>query len=235
MRPRTDPLKLPYLCVSESRVEHWMNLLCLNVTDMPVWPFLQPGWFIKLQTLGWNFTTSTDIKTAVSFHYFFQCCLFLMNSLALTQLLFTESESLHDSRKNWFSQNKNYKIYFCFCASTCGIYVVMVEATVAKGWNAAVVITYTFKHTNFDAPLSGLKTWVHFLQEIMADLGIRAGDKVVLVWAQPSTPTALKQYAEELGAVVGPGGRVAVENMERLLLCEFAWSFLFNTCSDLTS
>lgn len=52
----------------------------------------------------------------------------------------------------------------------------------------------------------------------MADLGIRAGDKVVLVWAQPSTPTALKQYAEELGAVVGPDGRVAVENMDRLLL-----------------
>lgn len=55
----------------------------------------------------------------------------------------------------------------------------------------------------------------------MADLGIRAGDHVVLVWAQPSTPTALKQYAEELGAVVGPDGRVAVENMDRLLLCEF--------------
>lgn len=55
----------------------------------------------------------------------------------------------------------------------------------------------------------------------MADLGIRAGDKVVLVWVQPSTPIALKQYVEELGAVVGPYGRVAVENMERLLLCEF--------------
>lgn len=34
----------------------------------------------------------------------------------------------------------------------------MEEATAAKGWNAAVVITYTFKHTNFDAALSGIKT-----------------------------------------------------------------------------
>lgn len=55
----------------------------------------------------------------------------------------------------------------------------------------------------------------------MADLGIRAGDKVLLVWARPSTPAALKQRAEELGAAVGGDGRVAVENMERLLLCEF--------------
>lgn len=55
----------------------------------------------------------------------------------------------------------------------------------------------------------------------MADLGIRAGDKVVLVWAQLSTPMALKQYAEALGAVVGPYGRVAVENMDMLLLCKF--------------
>ncbi|XP_068578651.1 anamorsin [Cebidichthys violaceus] len=52
----------------------------------------------------------------------------------------------------------------------------------------------------------------------MAQLGIRTGDAVLLVWAQPSAPAALKQYAEELGAVVGAGGQVSVENMERLLL-----------------
>ena len=54
----------------------------------------------------------------------------------------------------------------------------------------------------------------------MENFGIKAGDKVLMVWTQPSAPAALKQYAEELGAIVGAGGKVSVENMERLLLCE---------------
>ncbi|XP_068169540.1 anamorsin [Antennarius striatus] len=52
----------------------------------------------------------------------------------------------------------------------------------------------------------------------MTDLGIKGGDKVLLIWAQPSTPAVLKQYAEELGAIVGSGGKLSVENNERLLL-----------------
>lgn len=58
----------------------------------------------------------------------------------------------------------------------------------------------------------------------MADLGIRPGEKVMMVWSQPSAPSALKQSAEELGAVVGADGRVAVENVERLLLSSHAAS-----------
>lgn len=54
----------------------------------------------------------------------------------------------------------------------------------------------------------------------MADLGIKAGENVLLVWAQPSAPTTLKQLAEELCTIVGSDGNVSVENVDRLLLCE---------------
>lgn len=54
----------------------------------------------------------------------------------------------------------------------------------------------------------------------MATLGIKAGENVLMVWAQPSKPATLKDYAEELSSIVGTDGKVSVENVDRLLLCE---------------
>lgn len=58
----------------------------------------------------------------------------------------------------------------------------------------------------------------------MADVDVRSGDKVLLIWAQPSAPDALRQQAEELGAITGASGKVSVENMDRLLLCELPFA-----------
>lgn len=52
----------------------------------------------------------------------------------------------------------------------------------------------------------------------VADVGLKAGDRVLLVWTQPLDPEALKMLAAESQAAVGEQGNISVENADRLLL-----------------
>ncbi|XP_057692966.1 anamorsin isoform X2 [Corythoichthys intestinalis] len=69
----------------------------------------------------------------------------------------------------------------------------------------------------------------------MADLGIKTGHKVLFVWAQPSSPTTLKKFVDNLCAIVGPNGKVSVENMDMLLLSSHAESSFDRVLSCLLS
>ncbi|MBN3288104.1 CPIN1 protein, partial [Polyodon spathula] len=55
----------------------------------------------------------------------------------------------------------------------------------------------------------------------MSGLGMRAGERVVLVWGLPSSHEALKELAQSVEAA-GSGVRVSLENVDRLLLSSHA-------------
>ncbi|XP_015223651.1 anamorsin isoform X2 [Lepisosteus oculatus] len=52
----------------------------------------------------------------------------------------------------------------------------------------------------------------------MAELGVQAGQSLLLMWGHPSSPTAVKEQVESLQKAVGSQGKVAIENIDRLRL-----------------
>uniref|UniRef100_A0A8C4TAS3 Anamorsin n=1 Tax=Erpetoichthys calabaricus TaxID=27687 RepID=A0A8C4TAS3_ERPCA len=58
----------------------------------------------------------------------------------------------------------------------------------------------------------------------MSDLGVQAGENVVLIWGAPSSPEALQRLQQLLEDAVGADGQVFVENVEGLSLASHSSS-----------
>ncbi|XP_028665730.2 anamorsin isoform X1 [Erpetoichthys calabaricus] len=58
----------------------------------------------------------------------------------------------------------------------------------------------------------------------MSDLGVQAGENVVLIWGAPSSPEALQRLQQLLEDAVGADGKVFVENVEGLSLASHSSS-----------
>ncbi len=55
----------------------------------------------------------------------------------------------------------------------------------------------------------------------MERIEVSVGSRVLLLWGANNTPESIKDAVNVLTQKVGQEGKVQVENMERLHLCEF--------------